>query len=138
MITHKVIANKKLVFMYLQGTIKPDDITAFIQFLLKDEDYDPSYSTLIDLRDATLQYRAEDVKRVIEYMRTTDGFSGNRKSAYVTSSSNQVVPPMMMGQSTPNFPMEVKVFSSFEYALDWLAVKNLSEEYFDEIRKSFQ
>lgn len=124
--------------MYFQGAIMPEDIITFIQALLKDEDYNPSYKSLIDLRDALLHYQPDDVKRIIEYMRTTEGFYGNRKTAYVTSSSNQVVPPMMMGHATPNFPMDVKVFSSFEYALAWLEVEDLSEGFFDDIRNSFQ
>jgi hypothetical protein len=136
MINVRIIKEHQLVVMCFEGDITPGDVTAFIAGLVKKSGYDPAYSTIVDLRNCTLLYDVGALKQTIQYMATAEGFAAKRKTAYITSSSGHVVPPMMMTSGTYNIPMEVKVHSTVEAALSWLGLEDFTPEDYQQVLRS--
>jgi|GEM_PF-1935300 len=128
MINVRILKDHQLVVMCFKGEITPENVISFIGRLVKNPDYEPSYRSVIDLRSCTLMYDIEGLKRTLEYMATARGFAAKRKTAYITSSSGHVVPPMMMTTGTYNIPMDVKVHSTVDAALHWLGMEDFTTE----------
>lgn len=136
MINVRILKDHQLVVMCFEGEITPEEVTSFIAGLVNNPAYDPTYKSVIDLRHCTLLYDIVGLKRTLEYMATAKGFAAKRKTAYITSSSGHVVPPMMMTSGNYNIPMEVKVHSTVDAALDWLGLENFSTEDYQQLLRS--
>jgi len=136
MICLKILKEKELVIMCFQGEITPDTVITFINSLVQEPDYNPNFTTIIDLRAAEMNYDMDGLRRTLEHMMTTEGFASGRRSAYITSNANQVVPPMMMNTPAYDFPMEVKVLSTVESAIDWLEIKDFTPKDYEEVIRS--
>jgi hypothetical protein len=117
MINFKSLHDEKFTLMYFKGVVTPEDVISFIDSLVRDSEYHPEYNSLVDLRDAELVYDLEGMKRTLKHMQSTPGFTSNRKTAYITSASTQVVPPTLMNSGLFSTPMKVKVFSSVTSAM---------------------
>lgn len=136
MINYRVIKEKQLVVMCLEGDITPEIVMSFIDDLVKNPGYDPGYSSIVDLRNCNLLYDIESMKRTLKYMATASGFPAKRKTAYITSSSIHVVPPMMMTSGNYDFPMDVKVLSTVDSAISWLNLEDFTAEDYKRVLRS--
>lgn len=133
MIRYKILEIKKLVIICLRDILTPEVVIDFIYGLTKDSTYDPAYSALVDLREAELQYDMQGLKRTLEVMQTTQGFTAERRVAYITSMSSQVVPPMLLNSGMFKAPMKVKVFSSLDTGLKWLGIEGVTVEDYNRL-----
>lgn len=136
MINYKILAEKQLVVLCFDGDITPEIVMSFIRDLVKNPDYNPEYKSIVDLRNCNLVYSMEGMKRTLEYMATANGFVAKRKTAYITSSSGHVVPPMLMNTGAYKFPMDIKVLSTVETALSWLALDDFTAEEYQRVLQS--
>lgn len=133
MINIKILKEKELTIMCFRDKITPEMVMKFINSLVQEPEYDPGFNAIIDLRSADMQYDMEGLKKTLNHMLSAEGFRSTRKSAYITTNSNQVVPPMMMNTSGYEFPMKVKVHSTVESAIAWLGIKNFTSEDYEAI-----
>ena len=133
MISLKILKDKELTIMCFRNKITPEMVMKFINSLVQEPEYNPEYNAIIDLRSADMQYDMEGLKKTLNHMLTAEGFRSTRKSAYITSSSNQVVPPMMMNTLGYEFPMKVKVHSTVESAIAWLEIEDFTPENFQAV-----
>lgn len=140
MTSFRILDTHRLVLMNFQGFIDPELVISFIDKLVKDPAYSNSYNSIIDLQKAEMHYTMESLRKTMDYMATNIDFVGKRKTAYITSLSQQVVPPMLMSTAENKFPMEVKVFSALESAVDWIGIRDISvyqiNRILNEMRKS--
>ena len=136
MINYRIIKEKQLVVMCFEGDLTPEIVISFIDDLVKNPAYDPGYSSIVDLRNCNLLYDIESMKRTLEYMATASGFAAKRKTAYITSSSIHVVPPMMMTSGNYDFPMDVKVHSTVDSAISWLNLEDFTSEDYKRVLRS--
>jgi len=118
--------------MCFKGQVKPDDVIGFIDRIVSDPEYNKEYDSIIDLRNTELHYDMHGLRKVLIYMATSEGFIGNRKSVYITSEANHVVPPIMMSSDQYKLPMQVKVCSSIDNAIEYLKVKNFDEDDYND------
>ena len=133
MISYKILTEKQTIIMCFDGKITPEIVISYIDELVKNPEYDPEHKSLVDLRNCDLTYDVEGMKRTLAHMLTAKGFAGKRKTAYITSNSAHVVPPMMMSSGAYNFPMEIKVLSTVASAIDWLEIEDFTEEDYKRI-----
>ncbi|MEX0985887.1 MAG: hypothetical protein WD052_00325 [Bacteroidales bacterium] len=138
MIYFKILEEKRLVVMVFKGVITPADVMDFIDSLLQLDAFDPEYSDIIDLRSADMSYDYDGLRSTLHFMATTKGFAAKRKSAYITSNSKQVVPPMLMKSGAFDLPMEVEVMSTVESCLEWLDITGFTPADYEEILKELQ
>ncbi len=130
MINYQVIGEKQVIVICFEGDITPENVISFIRELVENPEYDPEYKSIVDLRNCNLVYDIEGMKRTLEYMATASGFAAKRKTAYITSRSGHVVPPMLMNTGVYDVPMDIKVLSTVETALSWLDLDDFTpEEY---------
>lgn len=133
MIRYKILDIKRLVIICMRDVVTPDDVIDFIYGLIKDSTYDPAYSTLVDLREAELLYDMQGLKRTLEVMQKTQGFTAERRVVYITSMSSQVVPPMLLNSGRFKAPMKVKVFSTLDTGLKWLGIEGVTVEDYNHL-----
>ncbi len=136
MINYQIIGEKQLIIMCFDGDVTPENVISFIRNLVKNPEYDPGYKTIVDLRNCNLVYDMEGMKRTLGYMATANGFAAKRKTAYITSSSGHVVPPMMMNTGVYDVPMDIKVLSTVETALSWLDLDDFSVDDYKRVLRS--
>lgn len=131
MIHKKILPEYKLTIMCFVGIVTPEDALRFLEGLNKEPEYDKSYNSIIDFRDALLTYDAEGLRKTLQFILEKN--AGNRRTAYITSEPRHVIPPSMMKSNEFQMPMDVKIFSTVESALDWLVMDDLSAEDYEQI-----
>ncbi len=137
MIYYKIIPSKKLVVEYFKGDIYWDDMFSFIDEISKDKNYNVSFNSLIDLREATLQLTTDDVKKYIRYLEEHTEVLGKRKLAMITNSPNQVVYVTLYQLLSDKLPLKIKIFSTYQKALYWLDMPEFTENEFNSLISEF-
>lgn len=136
MISYRILKEKELVVMCFDGDITPEMVISFIEDLVRTPGYDPEYMSIVDLRCCNLIYDIEEMKRTLAFMASARGFAAKRKTAYITSSSGHVVPPMLMTTGVYDFPMEVKVHSTVDSAISWLNLQDFTVDDYKRVLQS--
>ena len=136
MICYRIIQELELVVICCTGDITPEVVMPFVDELVRIPGYNPGYNSLIDLRGSNLIYDVAGIRRALQHLANVEGYIARRKTAYITSSSVHVVPPMLMNAGSYDFPMEIKVHSTTAAAISWLGLKDFSEEDYQQLLQS--
>jgi hypothetical protein len=95
---------------------------------IKDKNYDSNFNFIISFTDlnASPSLADHEIQRYIDAIKSDKQILGNRKSAILTDKPNQVVIGTFYELAAKELPMNFKIFSSLEAALNWIG---LSGEY---------
>lgn len=122
--------------MCFSGRIVPQTVIDFIDQVVQDPQYNKNHFTIIDLRSTELHYDVDGLRRVLKYIEKKEGFAGKRKTVYITSNPNHVVPPLLMSSKEYEIPMEIKVVSSAKSAIDHLKIPGFTVFDYNKIIKT--
>ena len=139
MIRYNILGNKRVTLICFTGIVYPEDVIGFINTIAKDPAYDTSFNSIFDLRNADLSYDVEGLRKTLNHVFTAEGFQGNRKTVFITSNANQLVPPMMLSSQSDKLAMQIEVASTVEAALRFVEIKDFTQEdYLHELNKLCQ
>ena len=113
----------KIAFTTLIGEINPTVLRSELSLIWSSPDYNPDFSVLVDLRQASFAIDTTDIPSVLEIFSAMPGQKKNKKFALLTATPQQVAMSTMFGQNIKNrYPFNVEIFSTYEAALTWLGV----------------
>lgn len=97
-----------------------DDYLLLKKAELSDPLYNPNFDVINDLREVDIKYNEDALNQIIKFFLDNIDKIGKRKSALITKNPNQVAGTMMFKIKSKSLPINVKVFSTPEAALNWI------------------
>ena len=134
-----VLGDKRLIVAYLAGKIWLTDILDFQNLMITSQEFNPNYNFLVDMRDADLQLKEDDVIRHLDYLRKIEvQFIARRKAAYITRTPEQVVITSLYEMLNKDFPIQIKPVSTLYAASKWLGLNQDNNQELAEILANFR
>ena len=87
---------------------------------LSDADYHPTFNVLVDMQGATMKSEPEEIEKFVPLLKATPESYGI-KHALLVDSPNETAMAMIY-QDCVKTLRNVKVFSTYEAAVEWLGV----------------
>lgn len=116
-------APSKIAFTTLTGEINSKVLRSELSQIWSSVDYNPTYSVLVDLREATITMDSTDIPLILEIFSENPGQKKTKKFALLTATPQQVAMSTMFGQNIKSkYPFIVEIFSTYEAAMNWLGV----------------
>jgi len=113
----------KIAYTTLIGEINTTVLRSELSLIWSSPEYNPDFSVLVDLRQATFAIDTADIPAVLEIFSAMPGQRKNKKFALLTATPQQVAMSTMFGQNIKTrYPFNVEIFSTYEAALTWLGV----------------
>jgi len=129
---YRIISDKKLLIDYLAGTFTVTELINCKIIQSKDINYDPTFNVLVDLRDASIQFKKDELSGLLTAPYEYRKLLGKRKIAYLTQTPNHVVFTTMLA-SMGGIPMKMKIYSTLEAAISWVGLYPDDEIYIDKL-----
>ncbi len=130
---YKILPDKKLIIEYYSGEIFMDDFIELKKKISQEKDYDPTFFSLLDFRDAAVTVGEQDMRRYLKFVKENSKVYGDRKTAYLTSTPDDVVVTTIFSTvvSETDVPINIKVCSTINAVIDWFHTVNIDEETID-------
>jgi len=113
----------RIAYTTLIGEINPTVLRSELSLIWSSPEYNPDFSVLVDLRQASFAIDANDIPAVLDLFSNMPGQKKNKKFAFLTATPQQVAMSTMFGQNIKSrYPFNVEIFSTYEAALTWLGV----------------
>lgn len=121
-----IIKEKRVIVEILKGAITLNEYIKLKTSQIEDGDFNPNFSFIIDIRDLDMVFSRElekIMKQYLEFEKTIDSLSSEKKVAVITNTPHQVV------YSTINKKLDERnivysIFSTKDEALKWLSLSN--------------
>ncbi|NOQ28341.1 MAG: hypothetical protein GQ564_23510 [Bacteroidales bacterium] len=135
----KIIPDKKLIIEYFSGKIELKDILELKRRESIEKEYNSNFNIIDDSRDAEFLLNQNEISTYVNHIINNKLINGKRNAAYLTKTPNQVVIATLFDMLKKELPINVKIFSTVEVAMNWLELseedKKLVEFYLEELRK---
>lgn len=120
---YKIYPEINLVVDCWFGELTADKIVHEKLLQAKDPLWSFEYDTIADIRNTTFSNLKDEIDKVINYSKRDHRWTGNRRTAHITSTPDQVVFQMLLRNSLPKtFKNSFALFSTLEVAFDWLTI----------------
>ena len=132
---YKLLIKERLVIEYYSGEITLEDIIYFKKQISKDLNYDFSFNTLFDMRDAIIKVSESEMILLLEFLNKHFKKGNVRNVAYLTNSPNDVVKSTLFSILLNNneLNMNTKIFSTINAIAKWFNIEDINEKELDAI-----
>ena len=89
--TYKILNDRPLIVEYYNGIMTAEDFIHFKNVIKKEPNYNLYSNTIIDLRDCDVRIEMENLKIIIDFLKSNFEKKENRTVAYLTSKPNEIV-----------------------------------------------
>ncbi len=120
--TYKIIPELKLIIEFGYGILNYENGLSFKLIESQDKDFNSTFNFLVVYTHLKIQYTKEDIAHYVDELKEHKEIVGNRKSAMLTDTPNQVVFNYIYRDALKEFAMTFEIFSSLSVAVDWLGV----------------
>jgi hypothetical protein len=119
--SYKIIPELKLIIEVFGGKINMFDAIELKKQEVQDKDYNPNFNFIVSINDVESETNFEyDFSQYIKAIKEDNKIIGIRKSAMITKNPQQVVGGTLYELAVREFPMNFKIVSTIEAALDWI------------------
>lgn len=120
---YKIFSEEKIIIEYFAGEVRWSDLVELKQKEIAESDYNPDFGVITDIRNAHLDLNAlEEINKYLEFLHDNSKSIGNRKTAALTSSKEQVIHSEMLRMMKNNLPIDIKSFSTLKAAFEWVEI----------------
>ncbi len=121
-IKYKIIPKLKLQIEIAVGRCTTDDFLMLKMLEIKDPLYNKNYNFLVDLRNLEFEYSSVELQTFLQFLHTQDDVIGKRKSAFLTTTPQQIALITMYSKKTNDLPMNFRVFTTIKEALRFIEI----------------
>lgn len=122
-LNYKILPEKRVILGYASGHLQWKDITMKKAEIGQDPLFDPSFNMLDDIRDAyIIMNKPADIKRFHQFTRSQKSYLGNRYTALLTKTPNQVANSELLKLFGQQTPIHFGTFSTLEGAMNWVGL----------------
>ncbi len=135
---YKILKEKRISIQYFSGSIEKKDVMNFVSEMKADADFNATFNTIIDLRNAQVNITENEVKEYVDFIKNVDNFISKRKIVVITSNPNQYISAFFSKQYSKDLPLQFNIFSSVEPALFYLDLLDFTTEKYNQIISEFR
>ena len=120
---YKVFVDKRLIIEYYSGCINLNDLISLKEVIRQESNYNFSFNTVIDFRDATVNLDKADLIKLLDYFSNEFKANGFRNVAYLgstTSFAKTIALFSDLAESKIELNIYPNVFSMAKRASNWL------------------
>ena len=132
-ISYKIISEEKLIIESFCGKITLEELKFHKEKLLIDEAYDSKFRILADLVRASFVFSKQYLDDYVKFIISTDKIIDFRQVAVLTNTPEQVSVTTMYDLRKNNLPMNLKIVSTTEAAVEWLGLPFSNIEKFESL-----
>jgi len=130
-VCYKILPEIHLFVEYYSGQIFLEDLIHVKKREIKDKDYDPLFNAIGDLRDAEFILSVPEIIEYSNYVKSASKVSGKRNTAILTRTPGQVAKSSIYQMQGRALPMNFKIVSTLEAALEWVGLSNEYSGYIE-------
>ena len=133
---YKLLVNKQLSVEYYSGDITLDDIIYLETIISNEPNYDFSFNTIFDMRDAEMKVDESEMEILLEFLTKQFKEGDTRNVALLTSSPNDVVKSTLFSillDENNELDMNLRIFSTVKSIASWLDIESVNEKELDDI-----
>jgi hypothetical protein len=120
---YQVIPELQIILEYLAGHIDLNELINFEIAQSEDESYNSAYSNITDLRNAEFIVTENAIKKYVDFVKKTEKMISYRKVAFIVGTPSQTALTILYAQLVNHLPINNKVFSTLEAAMNWIGLK---------------
>lgn len=121
---YKIFPEKRLIIEYLSGSLGWADVVEMKEREVADLNYNSTYRVITDIRNVDISIDSlDDVYIYINYLKNNRRSVGERYTAIMTESTEQVVHSELLRASNNNLPIHLKTVGTYETAFEWVGIK---------------
>ncbi|NOQ26766.1 MAG: hypothetical protein GQ564_15505 [Bacteroidales bacterium] len=128
-----ILEDKSMIIVYCKGKVFIDEVIEFKKKMGNDKNYSPNFNVIYDFRELEFLFELEELSRYVEFISNNKKYIGNRKSAVITNSPNQVVIGIGFDILKNKLPIEVQVCSTVETAFSFLGLPIKDWEFIESL-----
>ena len=111
--------SRKICYNSFSGSLSYDDLELSFRYLIHNKFLpETAKGILIDYRDTQIQSPIDIAQKLLSFLTGNHEVFNQKRIAFVSSTPDQVLIPMLMGESASSF--ESRPFSTIEAAENWL------------------
>ncbi|WP_319481073.1 hypothetical protein [uncultured Draconibacterium sp.] len=121
-----IIKEKRVIVEILKGAITVNEYIKFKTNQIEDEDFNPNFNFILDIRDNNIVFSSELEKKMKQYIafeKTIGSLSSEKKVAVITNTPQQVVYSTLY-EKLDERKIVYSIFSTKDEALKWLSLSN--------------
>lgn len=123
-IKYKILPELRLQIEKASGKCSTDDFLKLKMQELKDPLYNKNYNFLVDIRNLDFTYSSVELQKFLHFLHTQENVVGKRKSAFLTTTPQQIALITMYSNKTKDLPMNFKVFTTIKESLRFIEIHN--------------
>ena len=120
-INYKIDNKQKAIIETWPEEILIEDYIDVKQRQFKDSDFNPDFDVITDLRGLTQKYKDVTIQEIIDFIAKNSNNMRDRKSAVIADNPHSVASAYVFKDKSKNLPVKIRVFSTIDAALEWLA-----------------
>ena len=121
-IAYKILKDRSLIIECYSGKHNVDELIDFKMKVGSDPDYDPNFNIIHDFRNLIFDLEIEEVSKYIQVLNDNKKYVGERRSAMITQTPNQVTASLGFELLKNELPVTVKVCSTLDVALSFIKI----------------
>jgi hypothetical protein len=135
--SYRILPELRLVVTRYSGKISEKEIIATKEAVRNDEAFRMEYNILDDFSGTDFNITRESFSNVLTWLK--DHFSWERKSAVIANTPSQVANILRFDSlNRDTLPMNIKIFSTFQAALQWIGIDKNENPQIDAILQLLQ
>lgn len=134
---YKILKEKSLILEYYSGRFDVDQLINCKKRIANDKTYDPNFNVIHDIRNLELLFEIDEVKKYVNLLSEDKRYLGERKSAMVTQTPDQVIISMGFEMLKENLPITFKICSTVEAACVFIGFSQDEYEMIESLFNNF-
>jgi hypothetical protein len=122
-ILYKILPEKKIILIHCNGSIFFEDLIEHLKEQYADNDFNPAFNLLIDLRDAKSRIKSDEIKTFVEYIQLNSALSAKRTMALLTNSPSVTLFSLLFKNEAHCLPINIEVFSTLTGAMQHVGLR---------------
>jgi len=123
-VTYKILPEYQLIIEIFYGGIHYEDVLQLKNIEVADKDYNPGFNFIVVMDQAEMLLKKSDYEKYVSLIKSDKRIVSKRKSALLTNTPHQVVSMYFYEQAAKELPIDFKVFSTMDSALNWVEIDN--------------
>jgi len=117
---YKIFEEEQIIIEYFSGRTIWSDLIKMKKREVAEANYNSNFNIITDVRNAILDVEdLNNVNKYLEYLRNNNKSVGNRKTAILTNSSEQIIHSELLRAMKADLPINFKSVGTTEAAFKW-------------------
>jgi hypothetical protein len=117
---YKILNEQRLLIQYYRGIVNLNISIRSRTIIMKDTCFDPSFHSIVDFRDAFLEFEESDAEKFTGFLKKENDLHKDKKTAYLSRTPDQVVLLSLYSSFTERMKLKNNFFSTLKSLLSWL------------------